>query len=131
MEVMTVGILGLAAVLLAVQLKAFRTEYSTYLILAVGILLAFYTVGRWETVMGQLQRLWDELPVDAVYVTTLLKMVGIAYTVQLCAGLCKDAGYAAVAGQIETFGKLTILSLSLPVVLALLDTVRNFLYEGL
>lgn len=131
MEVMTVGILGLAAVLLAVQLKAFRAEYGTYLILAVGILLAFYTVGRWETVMSQLQRFLDELPVDAVYVTTLLKMVGIAYTVQLCAGLCKDAGYGAVAGQIETFGKLTILSLSVPVVLALLDTVRTFLYGDL
>ena len=131
MEVITVGILGLTAALLAVQLKAVRPEYSVYLILAVGILLAFYTVGRWRTVLEMLGQFMDELPVDAVYVTTLLKMVGIAYTVQLCAGLCKDAGYGAVAGQIETFGKLTILSLSLPVVLALLDTVRTFLQEGL
>ena len=36
-----------------------------------------------------------------------------------------------MAGQIETFGKLMILSLSLPVVLALLDTVQAFLQEGL
>ena len=130
MEVMTVGILGLAAVLLATQLKAVRPEYGTYLILAAGILVAFYTVGRWETVLEMLQRCMDQLPVDTVYIATLLKMIGIAYTVQLCAGLCKDAGYSAVAGQIETFGKLTILSLSLPVVLALLDTVQVFLQEG-
>ena len=131
MEVMTVGILGLAAVLLATQLKAVRPEYATYLILAAGILVAFYTVGRWGTVLDMLQRYMDQLPIDAVYVTTLLKMIGIAYMIQLCAGLCKDAGYSAVAGQIETFGKLTILSLSLPVMLALLDTVQIFLQEGL
>jgi len=131
MEVMTVGMLGVAAVLLAIQLKAVRSEYATYLILASGILLAFYTVNRWETVLQMLRQFMEQLPVDTVYVTSLLKMIGIAYTIQLCAGLCKDAGYSSVAGQIEIFGKLTILSLSLPMVLALLDTVRIFLREGL
>ena len=130
MEVLTVGILGVTAILMATQLKAVRSEYGIYLMLATGILLGFYTVGRWTTVLDMLKRLAGELPVDGVYITTLFKMIGIAYTVQLCAGLCKDAGYAAVAGQIETFGKLTILSLSLPVVLALLDTVRTFLQDG-
>ena len=131
MEVMTVGILGIAAVLLATQLKPVRSEYGTYLILAAGILIAFYTVSRWGTVLQMLKQCTEWLPVDRVYVSTLLKMIGIAYTIQLCAGLCKDAGYSAIAGQIETFGKLTILSLSLPVVLALLDTVQVFLQEGL
>lgn len=131
MEVMTVGILGLAAVLLAVQLKSFRPEYGTYMVFGAGILLAFYTVGRWENMTEAFRRFLDQMPVDTVYVTTLLKMIGIAYTAQLCAGLCKDAGYGAVAGQIETFGKLTILSLSLPVVFALLETVQTFLYESL
>lgn len=131
MEVMTVGILGIAAVLLATQLKPVRSEYGTYLILAAGILIAFYTVSRWGTVLQMLKQCTEWLPVDRVYVSTLLKMIGIAYTIQLCAGLCKDAGYSAIAGQIETFGKLTILSLSLPVVLALLDTVHVFLQDGI
>ena len=82
MEVMTVGILGLAAVLLATQLKAVRPEYGTYLILAAGVLVAFYTVSRWEAVLQMLHRYMDQLPIDAVYVTTLLKMIGIAYTIQ-------------------------------------------------
>ena len=131
MEVMTVGMLGLAAVLLATQLKTIRPEYGAYLIFAAGILIAFYTTARWETVLQMLHQCMEHLPVDTVYVTTLLKMIGIAYIIQLCAGLCKDAGYGAVAGQIETFGKLTMLSLSLPVVLALLDTVQVFLQDGL
>ena len=127
MEVMTVGILGIAAVLLATQLKSVRSEYGTYLILAAGILIAFYTVSRWGTVLQMLKQCTEWLPVDRVYVSTLLKMIGIAYTIQLCAGLCKDAGYSSIATQIEMFGKLTILVLSLPILLALLRTIQEFL----
>ncbi|MCI8564785.1 MAG: stage III sporulation protein AD [Lachnospiraceae bacterium] len=131
MDVISVGVIGLAAALLAVQLKSVRTEYAAYVVFGAGVVIAFYTVGRLEAVVELFGRFLDELPVDAVYMASLLKMIGIAYTVQFCAGLCKDAGYGAMAGQIETFGKLTVLSLSLPLVLALLDTVRTFLYEGL
>ena len=131
MSVISVGLMGLLAVLAAVQLKAFCSEYAVYAALAAGLIIAFYTVGRLETVTAAVEQFMDALPVDAVYVTTLLKMIGITYTVQLCAGLCKDAGYSSIAGQIETFGKLTVLSLGLPAVLSLLDTVRAFLYEGL
>ena len=131
MSVISVGLMGLLAVLAAVQLKAFCSEYAVYVALAAGLIIAFYTVGRLETVTAAVEQFMDALPVDAVYVTTLLKMIGITYTVQLCAGLCKDAGYSSIAGQIESFGKLTVLSLGLPAVLSLLDTVRAFLYEGL
>lgn len=131
MEVMTVGALGLAAVLLAVQFKTLRSEYAVYIVFAAGLVIAFYTVGRLETVLGLFESFAEALPVDSVYLVTLLKMLGIAYTVQICSGLCKDAGYGAIAGQIETFGKLTILSIGFPVILSLLETIHTFLYEGL
>ncbi|MFQ6961338.1 MAG: SpoIIIAC/SpoIIIAD family protein, partial [Clostridium sp.] len=41
--------------------------------------------------------------------------------------VCKDAGYQSFAVQIEIFSKLTILSLGMPVLLALLETIREFL----
>ncbi len=131
MEVISVGIIGLMAALLAVQLKSVRSEYAAYVVFGAGVVIAFYTVGKLDAVVELFRRFWEELPVETVYLTSLLKMVGITYTVQFCAGLCKDAGYGAMAGQIETFGKLTVLSISLPLVLALLDSVRSFLYEGL
>ena len=38
-----------------------------------------------------------------------------------------DAGYQAIAGQIEIFGKLTILAVSMPILLALLENMKGFL----
>ena len=46
---------------------------------------------------------------------------------EFASGICRDAGYAALGTQIEIFGKLSILAVSIPVILALLDTLQGFL----
>jgi stage III sporulation protein AD len=56
-----------------------------------------------------------------------MKMIGITYVAEFSSNLCKDAGYHAVATQIEMFGKLSIMVVSLPVLLALLDMIGSFL----
>ena len=129
-DMIAVGVLGVAAVLLAMELKTVRAEFAAYLALGAGLVITWYTVGRLSMLAELFNRFMEEVPVDDVYVTTLLKMIGITYTVQFCVGLCRDAGYGSIAGQIETFGKLTVLSIGVPILFALLDTVRSFLYTG-
>jgi stage III sporulation protein AD len=58
---------------------------------------------------------------------TLLKMLGVTYVAEFASGICRDAGYQTIASQIEIFSKLTILVLSLPILVALLNTIQNFL----
>ena len=53
-------------------------------------------------------------------------MVGIAYISEFSANLCKDAGYGGIASQIEMFGKLSILAMSLPVLTTLLTVIEEF-----
>lgn len=129
-DIIAVGMIGLVAALLAVQMKSLRAEYAVYVVLAAGVVIAFYMTAKLEILVRMFERFLMELPVDEAYILALLKMMGITYVVQFCSGLCKDAGYSGIAGQIETFGKLTVLSVSVPVVLALLDTVRSFLYAN-
>ncbi|MEG2350944.1 MAG: stage III sporulation AC/AD family protein, partial [Hungatella sp.] len=59
--------------------------------------------------------------------STLMKMVGVTYIAEFASGICKDAGYAAVGTQIEIFGKLSILAVSMPILLALMETLQTFL----
>ena len=67
------------------------------------------------------------LRLDTGYLSVMLKMIGITYIAEFSSGICRDAGYQTIAGQIEIFGKLTILALGMPVLLALLETIREFL----
>ena len=59
--------------------------------------------------------------------TTLLKMIGITYIGQFSSGICRDAGYSSTGAQIELFCRLSVMVLSMPVLLALLDTIQGFL----
>ena len=127
MTVVTVGIIGIMTVLMAVQLKSLKGEYGLYLVLAAACVIFFYGTLRLKGILEGLQKIQDMIRINPVYLNTLLKMTGITYIVEFASGICKDAGYQTIAGQIETFAKLTILALGMPVLTALLETVREFL----
>ena len=87
----------------------------------------FYSAGKLSYLITSLRNIQQYVPVDTEYMTILLKMIGITYIGQFCAGVCKDAGYSAVAGQIEIYGRLAVLAVSMPVLTALLETIHEFL----
>ena len=126
-SMITVAVIGIVAALLAAQVKALKPEYGVYVSLAVCLVLFSAIAGRLTLLVDEINRLQSYVKLDAGYVGILLKMTGITYIAELASDLCKDAGYQAVAGQIELFGKLALLSLSMPVVLALMETVSGFL----
>ncbi|HIZ79285.1 MAG TPA: stage III sporulation protein AD [Candidatus Lachnoclostridium stercorigallinarum] len=127
---MTIGAIaaaGLAAVLLAVQLKSVKSEYGVYLVMAAGVFIFLYALGKMQVILDTLAMIRDSIQVNPVYLDTLLKMIGIAYVAEFSSGICKDAGYGSVGSQIEMFGKLSILAVSMPVFGALIETMQTFL----
>ena len=127
MEVVKIVMIGITGVLLALFLKESKPEYSVYLSFAVGICILGYAVEKLSYLFESIKKIQEFLPVDEKYVLVLLKMTGATYNGQFSSSICKDAGYAAIAGQIELFVKLYLMVLSLPVLLALVETIHNFL----
>lgn len=127
MTIIQAAILGLVAVVFAVQLKPLRPEYSVYIIFAAGLAIAFLGLSRLEVILDTAKSIGDSIGIKYTYLGTLLKMVGITYIAEFAAGICKDAGYSALAVQIEMFGKLAILAVSAPILLALIETIQRFM----
>lgn len=127
MNMITIAAIGVAAVLLAAQIKTVRSEYALYLSLAAGLFVFFYGIQKMDTVLQVISRIQEGIKVDRLYFVTLMKMIGITYVGEFAAGICKDSGHQFLAGQIEIFGKLSILAISAPIVLALLETLEAFL----
>lgn len=127
MTVITIGIVGITAVLLAVEMKSMKGEYGIYLVMAAGCFIFFYGVSKMETIFDAMKRLQEFIKINQVYLSTLIKMTGITYIAEFSSGICKDAGYGAIGNQIEIFGKLSILAVSMPIVLALMETLQGFL----
>ena len=127
MTVITIGIVGITAVLLAVEMKNMKGEYGIYLVMAAGCFIFFYGVSKMETFFDAMRRIQEFIKINQVYLSTLIKMTGITYIAEFSSGICKDAGYGASGNQIEIFGKLSILAVSMPIVLALMETLQGFL----
>lgn len=127
MTIIQAGILGIIAVVFSVQLKALRPEYSVYIILAASLIIAFVSISKLDVILQTAKVIGDSIGAKQLYLGTLLKMVGITYIAEFAAGICKDAGYSALATQVEMFGKVSILAISAPVILALLETIQRFM----
>ena len=127
MSVLTIGILGIAGALLAVELKGLKGEYGIYLVAAVGLVIFFYGVTKLKTVIETIRQVQSYIRLNRMYLEVLLKMIGISSIAEFSSGICKDAGYGSLGSQIEIFGKLSVLAVSMPILLALLDTVQQFL----
>lgn len=127
MDVIQVAALAVAGVLLAVQFKSGKAEYGIYLGAALSILIFFQILGKLNVILEVIKTIGEFLPLNKIFAGTLLKMLGITYVAEVSASICQDAGYQTIARQIEILGKLTILVMSMPILLALLQTIREFL----
>ena len=127
MNMIQIGIIGVAGTLLAVQFKSGKSEYGIYISVALSLVIFFAIIGRLEVIIDALRTIANYINMDTAYIGTLIKMLGITYVAEFSAGICKDAGYQTIALQIEIFGKLAVMVLSMPVLMALLNTIKDFL----
>lgn len=127
MEIIQIGMLGVMGALLAIQFRGGKPEYGIYISIVLSVIIFMSIVGRLELIVEAVRRIAGQIHIKSVYVTTLLKMLGVTYVAEFASAICKDAGYQTIAQQIEIFSKLTILALSMPILLALLETIEVFL----
>lgn len=126
-EIIKIGMLGIVGVLLAIQFKAQKPEYSIYIGLGLSILVFGYVVRRIEAVMGQLGFVKEYLGGTGSYLATLLKVIGITYICEFSAGICKDAGFSAVSDQVEILGKLSVMFAGLPILFAVVEQIQGMM----
>ena len=126
MEMIKISLLGVVGVLLAVYFRSIKAEYGVYIGAVTGLLIFGYTIRNLTFFMDEIQVFQSFLQQDNGFFRILLKVVGITYVCEFCAGVCKDAGYGAVGGQIEIFGKVMVLLTGLPILLSVVETIGNF-----
>ena len=124
MDIVRIGMVGLIGVLLAVPLKSYKSEYGIYAAFAVCLLLLTYAIDYFTKILTGMERLQGYLGENFQYMSVLFKAVGAAYICEFCSGICKDAGYAGIAGQVETMGKMYILLIGMPVLFTLMESIQ-------
>ena len=127
MSMLQLGLIGIVGAVLALQLKTVKPEFSVYIGLAIGLVIFFSMTEKLAELVAAIREILQMVDLNQSYMRLLFKMLGITYVAEFSSALCKDAGYQTISTQIEIFAKLTILAMSLPIVLALMKTIQEFL----
>ena len=122
-----IALLGLIAAMVAIQFKGRRPEYGLYISVSACLIIFALGVTKIKSIMAILEKIEGYISISPAYIALLLKMIGITYIAEFATSLCKDAGHDALSNQISIVGKLTILSMSMPIIVSLLDTISEFL----
>lgn len=117
----------LVGVLLAVKLKSMGNPLWTYLSVALSVFVLYYILNRLSFVLDFLEGVMGDIGLESGYFEILIKIVGISYLCEFTANICRESGFLAVASQIETGGKLTIMVLSVPILVAIVETITSVL----
>lgn len=89
MDIIRISILGISAVLLSQMVKSYRPEYGYYINLAVCICIFLYVVSKLEFLIGYVEKIQSMIHLDPVYLTMIIKMIGITYVAEFAVNLCK------------------------------------------
>ena len=127
MDILRIAALGTAGVLLGITVKGAKPEFALLVTVGAGLCILAGTVGKMQYLLGMLAQMKSYLPGGLIVSEYAAENAWDHVCGQFSAGICKDAGYSSIAGQIELFARLAVLAVSMPVLLALLETVHDFL----
>lgn len=127
MEIVKIVGVGLIATVLVILLKQYRPEFALYLSLAAGVLLFSMVIGKVASIVELLQNLANKSNFHSQFLFILLKITGIAILTEFAVSIAKDAGESAIASKIDLAGKVLVISLSIPILTNLVETITTLL----
>ncbi|GAW94160.1 stage III sporulation protein AD [Calderihabitans maritimus] len=127
MEILQIAGLGLVATIFVVILKQEKPELAMLLSIVTGVIIFILVLGKIASVFNILEELANRANVNRFYLSTLLKIVGIAYIAEFGAQVCRDAGEGAIASKVEFAAKIIMMVMAVPIIAAILETIIRLL----
>lgn len=119
--------IGLIATFLILILKEQMPSLAFAITLVVGAIVFMFLIDQIQEIFQLLKKLASDANVNLVYVETILKIIGIAYIAEFGAQITRDAGQSAIAAKIELAGKIIIISIAIPILKVIIETVIRLL----
>ena len=118
---------ALVALFLYLLFKDKRGDLAALILLAAGVVIFIYCISQVSEVVNFLKNIADRAGIDTVYIQIVLKILAIAYLASFASEICKDAGAGSLASKVEFSGKMFILVLAIPILMAVLDSILQIL----
>ncbi len=127
MSILQIVIFGIVTVILLVTVREQRPVYGVLIALAAGIIIFIAALGQIHSVLEVFTTLLLKANLDDIYLTTILKIIGVSYLSEFGAGIARDAGSETIANKLEFAGKVLMMTLSVPIIKGFMDLIFKIL----
>lgn len=125
MNIIQVVSISLVATILVIVLKQNKPEFAIMISILASIFVVLFALEKIQTIIDLLEELISNAGINEMFFEILIKITGIAYLVEFASNLCVDAGEKAIASKVEFAGKALIITMSIPIIATLLETITE------
>lgn len=124
-----IKIIGIAfvSVIIIVILKQYRPEFAIYASILAGVLILTLASNTLSGIIEMIKSISSKTNINSQFLMILIKITGIAILTEFAVSVCKDSGESAIASKVDIGGKIIIISMSIPIINALIETVVKVL----
>lgn len=127
MEIIKIAAIGVITAFCAIALRETKSEAAIAVVITGSILIFLSVVDYFTSAITAIKEIVDKAGIPPSVLSSVLKVIAIAYIADFAAGVVEDCGYKSVGDKIVLAGKIIILSLSIPIVVSLFNLIGGLL----
>lgn len=127
MDIIKIAFFSITALFFIILVQQSRKDLAIVISLFVGVSIFFFVFGKFNAIVLFLQDVALKANINTVYLNIVLKILAISYIASFSSEICKDAGSNNIASKVEFGGKILILFLAIPILMAVLQSILNIM----
>lgn len=127
MEIYKIAAIGIISVIIVVYLKSINSELAIVASVASGILILVLSFSYIKQFVSFFSELTESGGVDKSLFYISLKIIAISYIIEFSSGVANDFGQASLGEKIRFAGKAIMITLAIPLIKNMLETVIGLL----
>lgn len=127
MDIIVISVLALVITALIIIIKELKADFAVLLSIAFSAVLFIYLIDPISKTITAFAGIAERSGISSDIFSAVLKVAGISFVAEFAASACSDAGQTAIASKVEAAGKIIIITLALPIITSMLDTIFSIL----
>ena len=123
MELLKIVLIGIVFSVIIIIIKQIKPEFSPIILIAASCVILAHIIQYVGNIVLDIDNIITQTGINKDLFVIILKIIGIGYLVEFGAGICNDSGNQSIADKIILAGKIIILSVSMPIISNLLNTI--------
>lgn len=127
MEIIRLIGVAIISTTLCLVIKKDRPEIANFIAIITGTTILLSVIFKLNFIIEGIQDLADKANIPTMYISLIIKLIGIAYLMEFAIQLCKDCGEGNIASKLEFGGKIIVMTMSFPILLSIVEMIINII----